>query len=118
MKKRIRKRHCKVPFCDSFLENGLFSFPKDISLKKEWLEVLNLPAHGPSDKVCFYHFKPKFDYCQDTCGRYVLSKDAIPSLCLPPKSHFKNGPKSFMSEKNSNIHGESMQTVLFQIKIR
>ena len=98
MKKRIRKRHCKVPFCDSFLENGLFSFPKDISLKKEWLEVLNLPAHGPSDKVCLNHFKPKFDYCQDAIGRYILSKDAIPSLCLPPKSHFKNGLKSLMSE--------------------
>ena len=80
MNKRISKRHCKVPFCDSYLKKGLFSFPKDISLKKEWLEVLNLPAHGPSDKVCLNHFKPKFDYCQDAIGRYILHPVCFKSI--------------------------------------
>ena len=48
------------------------------------------------------HFKPKFDYCQDNNGRFILSKIAIPSLCLPPKSYV-NGPKSYISQENSNV---------------
>ena len=29
-----KKRHCCVPFCDSYLTKGLFTFPKDDSLKQ------------------------------------------------------------------------------------
>ena len=84
------KRHCCVPLCESYLQRGMFKFPKDRNLKAKWLTAVNLEVHRPGDLVCFKHFREKFDYCMqprlDTFI-YKLSSDAVPSLCLPLKSH-------------------------------
>ena len=90
MSKKTRKIHCCVPLCESYLQRGNFQFPTDMNLKAKWLAALNLKSHGPRDTVCFKHFREKFDYCMqprlDTFI-YKLSSDAVPSLCLPLKSH-------------------------------
>ena len=85
-----RKYHCIVPCCDSYLDKGIFHFPKNDSLKKLWIEALKLNSVGPSALVCIKHFREKYDYCKVSYGtgfRYKLSEDAIPNLCLPEKSH-------------------------------
>ena len=84
------KNHCCVPGCESYLDKGMFGFPKDLNLKRLWLEALNLESHGLKEAVCIKHFRKKYDYCEMTYGtgfRYKLSKDAVPNLCLPEKSH-------------------------------
>ena len=90
MSKKTAKQHCCVPLCESYLQRGMFKFPKDRNLKAKWLTAVNLEVHRPGDLVCFKHFREKFDYCMqprlDTFI-YKLSSDAVPSLCLPLKSH-------------------------------
>ena len=91
MSKKTQKIHCCVPLCDSYLQRGNFEFPKNANLKAKWLTALDLEAHGPRDMVCFKHFREKYDYCMqprfDGTFYYKLSSDAVPSLCLPLKSH-------------------------------
>ena len=98
-----RKYHCIVPCCDSFLDKGIFHFPKNDSLKKLWIEALKLNSVGPSALVCIKHFREKYDYCKVSYGtgfRYKLSEDAVPNLCLPEKSH-ESGAHEFFTNKES-----------------
>ena len=78
-----KEKRCVVPSCKLSFSKGMFIFPKDESLKKQWLEATKLGGHGPWDVVCFNHFREKFDYCKQANGVLKLAKDAIPSLCLP-----------------------------------
>ena len=54
---RVKKTHCSVPSCDSYLEKGLFKFPQKESLKKLWLKALNMDSHVQRDTVCIKHFR-------------------------------------------------------------
>ena len=83
---KIKKR-CLVSLCNLSFAKGMFKFPKDISQKKLWLDALKLNSHGPSDTVCFNHFRERFDYCKKPNGVFKLANDAIPSLHLPTSSH-------------------------------
>ena len=88
MDKKTALKRCCVPFCESHMQKGMFQFPKDITLKQKWLDILKLDSHGLWDVVCIKHFREKYDYCQlANSGKFKLAKDAVPSLCLPQTSH-------------------------------
>merc|ERR1712061_903573 len=94
----------------------MFGFPQDVNFKRLWLEALNLESHGLRDSVCIKHFRKKYDYCEMTYGtgfRYKLSKDAVPNLCLPEKSHIsapevyiENIAKSKIDQNISRLKSE------------
>ena len=77
---------CKVPSCELAYSKGMFQFPRNQSLKRQWLEATKLDGHGPWERVCFNHFREKFDYCKKANGFFKLAYDAIPSLRLPTSS--------------------------------
>ena len=80
------KRRCIVPQCNLTFSYGMFTFPSDVSRKKSWLEALELDSHRPGDRVCFNHFRERFDFCKKANGVFKLAYDAIPSLYLPNTS--------------------------------
>ena len=87
MSKKSKNKRCIVPSCKLAYSKGMFTFPKDESLKRKWLEATKLDGHGPWDVVCFNHFRERFDYCTKASGYFKLAYDAIPSLHLPTSSH-------------------------------
>ena len=86
MSKKSNHKKCIVPSCELAYSKGMFSFPKDESKKRKWLEAIKLDGHGPWDVVCFNHFREKYDYCKKANGFFKLAYDAIPSLRLPTSS--------------------------------
>ena len=87
MSKKSKNKRCIVPACKLAYSKGMFTFPKDESLKRKWLEATKLESHGPWDVVCFNHFREKYDYCKKSNGFFKLTDGAIPSLCLPSATH-------------------------------
>ena len=104
------RKHCIVPSCHSYLEKGMFSFPKEDYKKRLWLEAINLDSHKPGDTVCIKHFREKYDFCKSPFGngfKYKLAADAVPNLLLPEKLQVVNSNE----EIGQNI-GENMQDCL------
>ena len=94
-------RKCIISSCNYYFDMGMFKFPKNLDLKRKWLDVLNMDSHQPEDMVCKKHF----DYFYILAnGKYILDKDAVPSLCLPPKSQS-------LSEKTKNCAVPSNKTI-------
>ena len=120
----VKKKRCIVPSCDSYLEKGMFSFPKEDSKKKLWLEAINLDSHGPYDVVCIKHFREKYDYCKSPYGngsgfKYKLAEDAVPNLFLPEKLKVVNSNEEIGQNFGENIQdcqNKSEQTPLINIK--
>ena len=102
----MAKRHCCVLCCDSYINKGLFKFPQKESLKRLWLEALNMDYHAPRDTVCIKHFREKYDYCKMTYGtgfRYKLAEDAVPNLFLPGTSHLLNTDTLISSHESLDV---------------
>ena len=102
----MAKRHCCVPCCDSYINKGLFKFPQKESLKRLWLEALNMDSHGPRDIVCIKHFREKFDYCKMPYGsgfKYKLAEDAVPNLFLPGNSHLLDTDTLISSHESIDV---------------
>ena len=116
-----KKKHCKVQSCESYLEKGMFGFPKENSLKKLWLEALNIDSHAIGDKVCIKHFREKYDYCKmGTGNRFKLAYDAVPNLYLPEKSHVSNSKglheiSKCVVENEDNLDQKLMEKVIIII---
>ena len=96
-------KRCVVPLCNLKFSKGMFTFPSDVSRKKSWLEALELDSHRPGDRVCFNHFRERFDYCKRADGFFKLAYDAIPSLHLPTSSHISVRNFKIYSQSNLKI---------------
>ena len=99
---RTNIRKCVISSCESYSNKGMFQFPKNLDLKRKWLDALNMDSHQPKDTVCKKHFNDNFYILPN--GNYKLNREAVPSLCLPSSSH------QSLSEQNKNYAVSSNKT--------
>lgn len=85
-----KTRKCFVKGC-GVVSSGFVRFPKNLSMKQRWLNVLGVDSCSADDQICTKHFEPGFLVYSNGAKRMRISREAIPSLDLPsiPKKEEK-----------------------------